>query len=301
MRNWKFLSCIIIIGLMFTRCQKEEINKNSCIELVNSNCSHLCNNETMHFLSNNSSSGTCVMSIFLNDCPHEFLVDGELVDSEGWMMHVYNNPLLDSTVASSFLIHESMHSISDQVNELNMESFILVDCEQSWVVPITETFPTIDIVDGIPNENKTLRFNTYVESSNNIQVKGVYGLLEEFAAYYQGSKTMLEIGESLNQIDIPTKAKIYSNNSVIPYFEFKYWILTYLIYAETNHPNKFDLIMNNVEFLQSFKLLNDRYMDLVTQFKNYHDPSNDLSEVAFRNVLVSLESDKYLLMTESLE
>ena len=117
MRNFKFISLIFIVGFIFYGCQKDDVQQNVCFEIAGDDCSHLCENERMAFLSGNTETGTCVMSIFLSDCPHQFILDGQQVDEVGWLEHWYNNPLLDSVVASSFLVHESMHSISANVSQ----------------------------------------------------------------------------------------------------------------------------------------------------------------------------------------
>jgi hypothetical protein len=60
----------------------------------------------------------------------------------------------------------------------------------------TKTFPSREIIPSIPENLRTFRFSDYVETTNEIQStqnEGIYGLLDEFNSYYQGTKASFDL------------------------------------------------------------------------------------------------------------
>lgn len=142
------------------------------------------------------------------------------------------------------------------------------------VVKLTETFSVKKMADKIPKKLQTFRYKTYMGSPSKFQstqVSGIYGLLNEFNAYYQDSKTSYNL---YNYYKAETKGKVADwqlwmqtfDGTYFAHAEFRYYILMYLIYAEKYQKAIFNNIMQNAEFKHVFNHVDKAYTQLI---KNY--------------------------------
>ncbi|MES0492092.1 MAG: hypothetical protein ABUK01_19040 [Leptospirales bacterium] len=125
-------------------------------------------------------------------------------------------------------------------------------------VRLTRTFAAQELVPQIPKEFRTFRFDPYIDpesSSTSTQEYGVYGLLDEFHAYYHGFITGHNVMDksSINTFNVHGA----------PFYEFKFFILKYLIYAQKKHPEIYKEIINNADFKKVFLNLHDKFESLV--------------------------------------
>jgi hypothetical protein len=122
----------------------------------------------------------------------------------------------------------------------------------------TKTFPSREIVPSIPDDLRTFRFPDYVETSNEIQStqnEGIYGLLDEFNSYYQGTRASFDLlayyqkaGKSANWHDFFTGV----NSTYYGCLEFRFFILKYLMYAKAHHPDVYQAILDNTAWCYTF-------------------------------------------------
>ena len=97
---------------------------------------------------------------------------------------------------------------------------------------------------------------------------GIYGFLEEFNSYYQGCLFSYNIypffRDELEQTRDTWHGYI-SNlmGSYNAYAEFKYYILTYLLYAQELNSGIYNDIMNNEPYRIAFTIIDDNFSNLI--------------------------------------
>lgn len=124
----------------------------------------------------------------------------------------------------------------------------------------TEVYPSEEMTVWIPEELRTFRFEEYVApgcgnmASN---VCGIYGLLNEFNAYWTDmnhSTAMFDYFCAQEQTDSAWFYYINGcENSRQAYAEFRYYILTYLLYARENYPEMYAGLLENDALRYAFK------------------------------------------------
>jgi hypothetical protein len=125
------------------------------------------------------------------------------------------------------------------------------------LVKHTPVFFTEEIGSYIRKELHTFRFDTYVfNPKEKIKItsntQGIYGLLDEWNSYYHGTKTDVYMykwyEENTNNTVQEWRNYFSTVGSVInAYIEFKFYCLTYLLYAQKNKPEIYQGIINNKE------------------------------------------------------
>jgi len=132
------------------------------------------------------------------------------------------------------------------------QAFYFLDSDHH-VVEITKTFPSKELMAVIPKEFRTTRFKPYIDGhpSGGTQRDGVYGLLDEFHAYYHDYITSTRFFNAL--------AWETFTSEHLSFYEFKYFILKYLIYAQKKQPKIFRRVMKNEEFKKVFSIIHDRF------------------------------------------
>ena len=117
---------------------------------------------------------------------------------------------------------------------------------------------------AIPEALRTTHYDRYVSSEvspiQGSRSDGVYGLLDEFASYcwqlnnhvklipFRGEKTYVQWGSYLN------------------YMEFRYYILSYLLYAREHYPELYEEITDNEAFCRAFTAIDERFAGFVQDY-----------------------------------
>lgn len=187
-------------------------------------------------------------------------------------------------------VHETVHSYThNQVDfDWNYEKeCIFVDRNAKYeLTKYNDLFKTYKATSKIPQNLRTFRYDTYVSKSaqTDSNTKGAFGLMNEFAAYYQG----LKVSSSL----IPYYKKYKSNddcwnsyvsslgNNMTAYEEFKFYILQYMLYAKSNKPKVYKELLNDKEFCTA-------YADVETSFSRLIE--NDIKGLSSLPVKISYD------------
>ncbi len=149
---------------------------------------------------------------------------------------------------------------------------IVADGEPT-VVPITDLFLTAEMDATFPADARTFRYGEYVtpdDPSLGSQVYGIYGLLDELAAYYQDSKTTLDLWPWVRD-EAPADGHVVLNYLVLlddlpmPHAEFVLYILHYLVHAKEHAPEIYDAILANQAFREAFVAVDDGYTAAVAR------------------------------------
>lgn len=132
-------------------------------------------------------------------------------------------------------------------------------------------FKTELALNNIPENLKTLRWKTYVSSGsqNASNVYGIYGLLQEYEAYYHGDKAVYDTFEYVKKIPFTVEnfSTYYERIGGTAFYEFTYYILSYLKYAQENRPDVYNIIINDENFRLVFKYVYTNYKSLVEEMK----------------------------------
>ena len=143
--------------------------------------------------------------------------------------------------------------------------------DENVLIKQTETFPSRKLTEVIPEQLRTFRFNTYIKTINPIlgtQQSGVYGLLDEFSAYYHDCQTSYELyGYYMNETQKSPQDYIDYvsdiNSTFYAYAEFKHYILTYLIHAQSQYTSIYQDIMANDPFKKAFLATEVQFAQLI--------------------------------------
>jgi len=189
----------------------------------------------------------------------------------------------------STVVHESCHVYQSKKPMIlcakkdlpysfeNKYKVYYIDQSQEYMVQETSTFPSRKIAEQIPENLRSFRYNTYINTRQRAlgtQQSGVYGLMDEWAAYFNGFKTtVLNFSEyqRLGQLD-GFKSYLGDAGSVrIAYPEFKYYILTYLVYAQQNDPKIYQAIVANEDFKKAYRAIDKAYEAVIMDYEKTLD------------------------------
>lgn len=196
--------------------------------------------------------------------PMEILSDISTVVHEGCHMYQSQKPnvLLAERGQLDFKVDYSVYFISRT---------------EEYLVKHTSTFPSIRMASEIPEPLQSFRYATYIKTNQSIlgtQQSGVYGLMDEWSAYYNGFKTTV--------LNFPEYASASAENEMDPYFnflsdagsirmaypEFKYYILHYLEYAGRNEKAVYDQVMANEDFKLAFQAIDKAFSKVMALFES---------------------------------
>jgi hypothetical protein len=121
----------------------------------------------------------------------------------------------------------------------------------------TPVFMSRELVPEIPERMRTYRFD-YIDTGDTLQSTqhfGIYGLLDEFNSYYQGTKAGFDLlgyfeekGSEADWHDFFTLV----NSTYYGCLEMRYYILKYLMFAKKRHPEVYQGILNNKDWCAAF-------------------------------------------------
>jgi len=148
------------------------------------------------------------------------------------------------------------------------------------LVQRTAVFNTGEMAESIPPSLRTHRYKLYVSPETDragyvigSKANGVYGLLNEFDAYYHGNRAACDMYPYYRDRMGPGPAKWHDyfsgvNRSFSANVEFKFFILKYLQYAQRKHPAVYEGIMKNREFARAFLAIEKNHQDLIRDYGN---------------------------------
>ncbi len=170
-------------------------------------------------------------------------------------------------------VHEEFHEYSYMNAPWNTED-IYIGNQKTVRVPITAVFPSKRMASTVPASLRTQRWSVYVgqpDANMASDVQGVYGLLNEFTAYYWGMHAQLSLYDYYKSSKATVKQwQNFVNmcaNDRLAYAEFKYFILQYLVYAKQNNRSVYDGIMGNAEFLKAYQTIEKNFAAQIRLFE----------------------------------
>lgn len=203
---------------------------------------------------------------------------------EDLMTWVHGDTEKDILTSIADVVHEMCHYYTDNMAyRLLTERKVKVSFEDYYeayytggkndiLVKRTKVFNTREIAAAIPESLRTFRFS-YVNADKPraSQLLGIYGLLDEFNAYYYGTKTAVDMYPHYRDKMEPGLDRwvlfFDEVDSVsFAYPEFKFFILKYLLYARTNHPQVYQEMIKNRELFQAFFTIDQNFAQLMAEY-----------------------------------
>ena len=131
------------------------------------------------------------------------------------------------------------------------------------------------------------RYDTYIGDGNreiSSKKDGIYGLLDEFCAYYHGIRCDLDLSEAgILKSHIPVQTSWSKNtrqgtrsgytiqtmesNMLDSYYEFRLFISWYLQYAHEQYPDIYQSIYENRQFREAYTLLDYLFAGMVQEIR----------------------------------
>jgi hypothetical protein len=98
-----------------------------------------------------------------------------------------------------------------------------------------------------------------------------YTLFDEFHAYYHGSRTIVDMipyykSELPQTFDTWALFFGHAFSQMLGYYEFKLYMLVYLLMAKQQYPEVYRMITTNTQFKKAFREIDERFARLITDF-----------------------------------
>jgi len=139
--------------------------------------------------------------------------------------------------------------------------------------PTASLFPSAELVSEIPRDLRTFRFDTYVNGRTSTQSEGVLGLLNEFHAYYLGSRCGYDLLEAYVLAEGSVALGFLEwiraiQSSMTAYWEFDFFIREYLLHMSMYYPDDYALLVRQGEFTRTYSAFRKAYSDLIIRYDN---------------------------------
>ncbi len=176
-------------------------------------------------------------------------------------------------------------------------------------VPIGEVYNAHELNKFVSNrlQKNIFRYDTYIGNEDpylGSQINGIYGMMDEFSAYYQG--TLASFNLYNYYLNVVAKGYIDAESwllyigdvcsSLSSYYEFKVFISWYLLYAKKEYPRVYKDCMNNLNLRVAYTLIEKNFKQLVFQYFYMREHLVGQLEKAGHNVSFVNEADMGIVM-----
>lgn len=195
------------------------------------------------------------------------------------------------------LVHESTHKYNkeDWTDENYKHRYMIKPGHDVWVNH-TKLYTSSEFISIVPKDapTKIYRYETYVSANSEVTANewGIYGMMDEFSAYYNGTRAdWLAYQTAKVKVD-KVSMGIFESGCFSTYqawWEFRTFIGWYLIYAKQKYPDIYKATMTNRELAKVFNELDREFGDLVKEIdkefesnytrKHYKDYVSYLNEI----------------------
>ena len=172
------------------------------------------------------------------------------------------------------LIHESTHHYNKEVWEWgkNLNHRYMITPGHDLWARHTKLYASCEFIAIVPKDApaKIFRYGLYVGPDSHVSANswGIYGMMDEFSAYYNGSRSAW-IGYQLAKSRGDKKSmEIFEQRCLGTYFawyEFRTFAGWYLTYAKLKHPDVYKETMENRDIAKVFAELDREFGDLAAK------------------------------------
>ncbi|MCB9235175.1 MAG: hypothetical protein H6581_26200 [Bacteroidia bacterium] len=217
------------------------------------------------------------------------------------------------------VVHELLHGYNGQGLQSSYRYFFPGPGERIQV-PMTKVFSSRELSSFVPRGRQDsvfryaiyvggkqatakygkqeIRFNNGGNGDISSVTDGLYGILEEFNAYYSGTLATWELkkyyqdtyGSENPEIWAEYKHQLLGNAQA--YHEFRLFMAWYLLYAKQKHPSVYAGLMENKALRKVFTQLCDRYGALLTKIEAAIPELDQLSGEDVEDILQMSGSDE---------
>ncbi len=173
-------------------------------------------------------------------------------------------------------VHETCHGYNFEIGKAKGFGYqgYFITSNVIIVVPQKSIYNSIELNRMIPDSihKSIVRYDSYIGGDTISQitskVNGIYGLLDEFSAYYHGTKAEMELFNYYDSLSDKNPPESWANylkpleGELYSYYEFKLFISWYLGYARKYHEQVYLDCMNNKPLRIAFTLLDDEWLQL---------------------------------------
>ncbi|MCR4950315.1 MAG: hypothetical protein K6A40_03205 [Solobacterium sp.] len=173
-------------------------------------------------------------------------------------------------------VHEEFHGYTWNKNNLWRAETIYCGKENGDIIINYEfadgkAYKTENFTKSLPAEMQTFRYDTYVaeNASPSANQNGIYGLINEYAAYHWGFHNQLALYPYYKENNSYDDFYNGCINDYQAYEEFRYWTLGLLNYEKKNAPEQYKIHMENKEWIKAYYLITTRFRKWIDMFKQY--------------------------------
>ena len=211
------------------------------------------------------------------------------------------------------MVHESTHHYNG-AGGYNWEtkfwnSRVLIEPGITISFPQTTTFNSDLFISIVPKEapKKIFRYKTYVAKGTepSANVSGIYGLMDEFSAYKNGTRASIEAANTAIKLNDKEKIEFFEKKAIAEYFayyEFRLFIAWYLEYGVKNKPDIYKKIMANTNLRVAYTLLDDGFLNDIKELerlvKKYPVYSYEYNEREYAQYVKTLLVDHEKTLTK---
>lgn len=170
-------------------------------------------------------------------------------------------------------VHEQVHSFTFAHGAYNKMAIYLGN-KKYVTVNYTPVYKSKLMSRTIPVRLRTFRWETYIGKPSKYlasNIDGVYGLLNEFSAYYWGMHTEVKLFDYLMKNNASEEMWLNFVNACVndrqAYAEFKYYILKYMEYAKQKYPNIYKQIVKNKSFINAYSSIEKKFAKEIQNFE----------------------------------
>ena len=187
-------------------------------------------------------------------------------------------------------VHETVHAFDSHLpliqakqsgedpRETEDEGFYIDETTKFvYKFPKNKLFSARYLSETIPLNLRTYRYDSYIETKHlnqSTQLNGIIGLMEEFNAYYHGSKAVYDF--------LPIYRETYGENflwhwaseltsNADAFYEFDFFIKEYLWYAKKNYPALYSELKNDENFKTIYKTIRAKFSVMIAEYEKKYD------------------------------
>ncbi|MBN2439790.1 MAG: hypothetical protein JXJ04_00535 [Spirochaetales bacterium] len=205
------------------------------------------------------------------------------------------------------IVHELCHGYTGELGSIVAKSrgvsgsnyYVYINTQDSVLVKLTQTFPSKDMKNEFSEDLRTYRF-TYIDTTQrnlSTQAHGIYGLLDEYNAYLQGTRAGYDLYPLfMKDENTPFWGNYFTgiNGTLYGILEFKFFILKYLLYAEKESKNVYKDIINNRSFKKAFVKISTEAHNFIIE---YLKKKKELFEIIRKNNVTIYDSNDFLYIS----
>lgn len=174
------------------------------------------------------------------------------------------------------LVHESTHKYNkEDWTGKNINHRYMISPGHDVCANHTKLYTSSEFIAIVPKDapSKIFRYGTYVSTSSEVSANewGIYGMMDEFSAYYNGTRADWLAYQTAKVKGDKTSMEIFMKGCLSTYFawyEFRAFTGWYLLYAKQKYPDIYKLTMGNTEIVKVFTELDREFGDLIIKIEN---------------------------------